>query len=319
MRSRDPRFTTVRILPLLLIGALTLWPGVARGDQAQSFYDELGRLVRVIDGQGNVATWTYDAVGNILRIDRTTVNQARPQITGINPNVGRVKSTIEVTISGTNLLFATVTTDNPGITVVKTQGTTSAVMTTFALAEAARLRITTVTVDTGLGTATVPFLVQGPAPRPQVAPTLLVLQPNGKTASVTIGLSDADIVATTVTLRTDNPAVATVTPTQVTIPAGETSATATVTTGAEGATALIAENSFGISEASIFVATPFTGPAFVAGRPVSVDLRAPLVPSTFTPIVAPLVSVDLPPAGAPTSFMPLIAPLVSVKLEGGSP
>ena len=41
-------------------------------DQAQYIYDDLGRLSQVIDGQGNVATYTYDAVGNLLSITRNT-------------------------------------------------------------------------------------------------------------------------------------------------------------------------------------------------------------------------------------------------------
>jgi YD repeat-containing protein len=32
----------------------------------------MGRLSQVIDGQGNVATYTYDAVGNLLSITRNT-------------------------------------------------------------------------------------------------------------------------------------------------------------------------------------------------------------------------------------------------------
>jgi YD repeat-containing protein len=43
-----------------------------QADQAQYFYDELGRLVGVVDGQGNVAVYNYDAVGNLLSIERFT-------------------------------------------------------------------------------------------------------------------------------------------------------------------------------------------------------------------------------------------------------
>jgi YD repeat-containing protein len=43
-------------------------PTLAVADQAQYIYDALGRLSQVIDGQGNVATYNYDAVGNLLSI-----------------------------------------------------------------------------------------------------------------------------------------------------------------------------------------------------------------------------------------------------------
>jgi YD repeat-containing protein len=42
-------------------------------DQAQYFYDELGRLVGVVDGSGDAAVYVYDEVGNLLQIDRIPV------------------------------------------------------------------------------------------------------------------------------------------------------------------------------------------------------------------------------------------------------
>lgn len=39
----------------------------------QYVYDDLGRLVKVIDATGNVAEYVYDAVGNILEIRRSTI------------------------------------------------------------------------------------------------------------------------------------------------------------------------------------------------------------------------------------------------------
>ena len=54
----------------MLCAAVVLSSAVA--DQAQYIYDDLGRLAQVIDGQGNVATYNYDAVGNLLSITRNT-------------------------------------------------------------------------------------------------------------------------------------------------------------------------------------------------------------------------------------------------------
>ncbi|MDX2250923.1 MAG: hypothetical protein NW202_01435 [Nitrospira sp.] len=47
---------------------LAPWPTAA--DQAQYFYDELGRLIGVVDGQNNAAVYQYDGVGNVLKIER---------------------------------------------------------------------------------------------------------------------------------------------------------------------------------------------------------------------------------------------------------
>ncbi len=42
----------LRLTQCVLISALLLWPVSAPGDQAQYFYDELGRLVGVVAGEG---------------------------------------------------------------------------------------------------------------------------------------------------------------------------------------------------------------------------------------------------------------------------
>ena len=41
----------------------------------QYVYDQLGRLVGVIDTSGNAAAYSYDAVGNLLAISRYTAGQ----------------------------------------------------------------------------------------------------------------------------------------------------------------------------------------------------------------------------------------------------
>lgn len=43
------------IVVLVIVGLLCL-PAVPSADTAQYFYDELGRLVGVVDGSGNAAT-----------------------------------------------------------------------------------------------------------------------------------------------------------------------------------------------------------------------------------------------------------------------
>ncbi len=60
----------LRLTHCVLVAALLLWPAPASSDQAQYFYDELGRLVGVVDGNGDVAVYTYDEVGNLLSIER---------------------------------------------------------------------------------------------------------------------------------------------------------------------------------------------------------------------------------------------------------
>jgi YD repeat-containing protein len=70
----------------------------AQGTDAITYvYDQLGRLVGVVDAQGDVATYTYDAVGNILSIGQG--NASKTSVIEFIPSAGAVGSS--VTISGT--------------------------------------------------------------------------------------------------------------------------------------------------------------------------------------------------------------------------
>ena len=69
---------------VLLLCAFAPTPTVA--DQAQCIYDDLGRLSQVINGQGNVATYQYDAVGNLLSITRNADGVGAPTITAFRLN-----------------------------------------------------------------------------------------------------------------------------------------------------------------------------------------------------------------------------------------
>lgn len=68
------RWTASRMSERLLRKTLDPFVSLALvpADQATYIYDDLGRLSQVMDGQGNVATYRYDAVGNLLSIARNT-------------------------------------------------------------------------------------------------------------------------------------------------------------------------------------------------------------------------------------------------------
>ncbi len=76
-------FSRVLTVVACVLMLCALVPILAVADQAQYIYDDLGRLSQVIDGQGNVATYTYDAVRNLLSITRNTGGVGAPTITGL--------------------------------------------------------------------------------------------------------------------------------------------------------------------------------------------------------------------------------------------
>lgn len=61
-------------------------------------YDDLNRLTAVVDPQGNAATYTYDAVGNILRIERfdTSAIAGAVGITLVSPSKGRAGTSVQI-------------------------------------------------------------------------------------------------------------------------------------------------------------------------------------------------------------------------------
>lgn len=85
----------VQIAVVLLVGVLCL-PLAPSADQAQYFYDELGRLVGVVDGQGNAAVYNYDAVGNLLSIDRFTAGATGIGIFLLAPSSGLVGTNVDI-------------------------------------------------------------------------------------------------------------------------------------------------------------------------------------------------------------------------------
>ena len=72
------------------------WSTVALSDQAQYFYDELGRLVGVVDGNGDLAVYTYDEVGKLLSIERFGAGSTGIAIFLLAPKRAVVGTEIEI-------------------------------------------------------------------------------------------------------------------------------------------------------------------------------------------------------------------------------
>lgn len=58
------------------------------------------------------ATYTYDAVGNLLSITRNTGGVGAPTITAFTPNTGNAGASVNVSLTGTNLTGASLVTRN---------------------------------------------------------------------------------------------------------------------------------------------------------------------------------------------------------------
>jgi YD repeat-containing protein len=135
---------------------LTVLMAFSRSAGAQEIryiYDDLNRLIGVVDQQGNAAEYVYDAVGNILQIKRFTVDpNAAVGITLVRPSSGPVGATVQIFGKG----FSTTPGDN--------QVRFSGILATVSTATATSLTATVpagattgpITLTTPLGSATSP-------------------------------------------------------------------------------------------------------------------------------------------------------------------
>lgn len=128
-------------------------------------YDELGRLVAVIGGAGDAAAYTYDAVGNILSIQRYAASQI--SVISFSPTKG-VPGT-SVTIYGTG--FSTTASENS----VSFNGTTASIVSATAnqivtsVPSGASSGPITVTSPAGSATSGASFTVQSSSGAPTIA------------------------------------------------------------------------------------------------------------------------------------------------------
>jgi YD repeat-containing protein len=141
----------------MLLALLSFTP-LARAQEVRYLYDELNRLIGVIDPQGNAAEYVYDAVGNILQIRRFNVDpNATLAISLVSPNKGSAGTQVQFFGKG----FSPTLGDNQvsfnGIPATVTAA--SAMSLTTTVPSGATTGALTVTVAANTATAPEPFTV----------------------------------------------------------------------------------------------------------------------------------------------------------------
>ena len=97
----------------------------------QYVYDERGQLTGVVDQQGNVAVYVYDAVGNLLAIQRVNADDIPGTlgITLVSPNRGRVGAAVQIFGKGFSETIADNTVRFNGTLATATQATPNRLLT----------------------------------------------------------------------------------------------------------------------------------------------------------------------------------------------
>lgn len=208
-------------------------------------YDELNRLIGVVDQDGNSVSYTYDAVGNITRIDRFDADgPGAVAITLVSPGKGRVGRAVQLfgkgfsAVAGQNSVAfngtpAAVTTAAPNrlVTAVPNGATTGPITVTTPLGSAtsrtAFFVLGTITVTPATASVTVSRTAQFQAFEAGAVTTNVRWAVNGITGGETsVGtISDTGLYTAPSTV----PTPATVTITATSKDDSTLSATATVT------------------------------------------------------------------------------------------
>ncbi len=181
MRASQTALRSVMCMAMLII-SLLMNVGSLAADTAQYYYDELGRLVGVVNEQGDAVVYNYDAVGNLLSIQRFTTGATGVGIFLMAPGSSIVNKNVEIRGFG----FTTPPSSNQvqfnGTTATVVSGTATAIIVTVPTGATSG----SVTVTNANGTAASPqaFTVLVPPIIVNVLPTHL---PQGTTMQVTIG------------------------------------------------------------------------------------------------------------------------------------
>lgn len=241
----------------LLLLTFVLFPSFAVADEVKYFYDDAGRLIKVIKGTEGFI-YSYDEVGNLLSISSSTISADLPVLHDISPDILFSGSTASVTIIGQNL-FTTkeVSSDNPSLSIKILHITDTEISTEIEGSTGALLGEANIIVSTLYGSASIPIDILRLTLSPYTAYILA-----GETEEITISLTPARSMA--LNILNNNPDIITA-PQSIQIPVSG-SASFTVQALAVGTGILEIEKFL----STIFVTPSFTGYASISSPPVCV-------------------------------------------------
>jgi len=170
---------SLRALVLATLTASTIAVS-AQTPTVRYVYDELGRLVAVIDQNGDAAVYNYDAVGNLLSITRKSAGSVA--ILEFTPNSGPVGTSVKLFGMGFSATPSQNTVTFNGTAATVTSSTTTEIVT--SVPPGATTGTISVTTPSGSATSSTSFTVAASS-----APTISSLSP-------TIGVSGTSVTIT---------------------------------------------------------------------------------------------------------------------------
>ena len=251
--------------------------------------------MRVIDEQGRVTEYVYDAAGNILEVRVSGAGSAQPPaVTASTPGSIRRGETKTVQVTGTGFTGAHVSTPDPGLDISGLQVTATQITFSLTAMATALLGTQTLAISNAAGATSVQVMVNPVLPKLNMSPLPIAVPPTGTGRNFFVTLSSPDNIEHVVTLQSSNPARMTVSPGTVTFAPGQIERIVTVT----GLT---------VGNAAVNLSSPLLAPNSV---PVFVTAEFSGITTSFAP---PLQVIrQAAPGSSSTTFGPFAAPLVGV-------
>jgi len=302
---------------------------VVSAEKVSYIYDDLGRLIKAVSETGEVAIYSYDAVGNLLSISNRETEPSPPVLNSITPDNVFAGETLSITIEGKNLLNTEkVSSDNSGISINNFSSTDTTITANITVSSTPLTGPSSITIKTAYGSASIPINIA----KLIFIPDQATITPNAAMDITTRieGLSGEY----TLLLNNQNPDIISA-PQSITIPAGDNTIF-TINALKEGTGVITAKN----TGVSVYVSQAFTGNAFISSTPVNVligpvlaggfsskpvGVRWPLVPDAV--VISRFVNVEWPfldggfsskPVGVQWPLVPdaiVVSGLVCVKIS----
>lgn len=254
----------------VLVALLLVSPPQLSAADISYVYDNLGRVVAVIDPATDTAVYTYDAVGNLTGITRQASSTLA--IFQFTPSSGPVGTA--VTIYGTGFSAT------PASNVVKFNGTTATVLTASAT-------VLTTTVPAGATTGTISVTVAGVTATSSAsftvgtggAPTLSSFSPAvadyGATVTLTGTNYDTTLINNRVAFTAAIGAIATATTTSITVPVPGSAQTGSLSVSTPQGKATSAQEFFVAPPGVVSTDIQYTGRITVNGSTVAAPITTP--------------------------------------------
>ncbi|MBM2802689.1 MAG: hypothetical protein HW419_582 [Deltaproteobacteria bacterium] len=234
-------------------------------------YDELQRLKSVIDPVGEAATYSYDAVGNLLGITRN--NSSQTSIIDFNPNSGAVGSSVTIYGSGYSATPSQNTVTFNGVAATVVSSTLTQIVTTVPAG--ATTGPIAVTSPAGSATSATNFTVTGsPAGAPTIASFTPTIGNTGTALSITGANFDTTPANNEVRFNPTLAVVNTATSTNIstTIPVAARSGKISVSTAA--GTAFSTQDFYKVPPSYSAADVEFTGRMSIGGSSLAVTINS---------------------------------------------